>query len=422
MNASLTGAHFAAPATATYEWAFGDGATGTGITATHAYSAAGRYPVTLTVKDGATVLGTATQPVSTSGGAVTVTGPAHQRAGENATFTATTTPARDLTFEVYRRTTPTTYTRVLQKPTTGSLTYASPVAASDVVVACVEKTCGDPANLKPGAGSASIDWTYKPGADGWAELWDGESLAGWSTTGTGSITRNFLTSLATAGGATSASPGTLWYSARQFKDFELSVDYRTAATNNNGGVLLRFPAPATVADIDRGGYQVAILDSGTGASPVQQRSGSITQERVTPTTFAVSARRTALQADARVEHADDQGRALAHHRVGQRRAGQHVRQRDPQRPRRLHRARERRQQPDVPQRAGARARARHRRPDGRDRLADRRRATASGSGHRAQLRVHGRVGAGHVHGDARRRTLRAAARSRRPRPTSAPTR
>ena len=78
-----------------------------------------------------------------------------------------------------------------------------------------------------------------------------------------------MTSLATSGGASSANPGALWYSARQFKDFELSVDYRTVATNNNGGVLLRFPSPATVADIDRGGYQVAILDSGTGASPVR---------------------------------------------------------------------------------------------------------------------------------------------------------
>ena len=60
------------------------------------------------------------------------------------------------------------------------------------------------------------------------------------------------------------------------------MDYRTAATNNNGGVFLRFPAPATVADIDRGGYQVAILDNG-GATT---RTGAITQERGPATTFA----------------------------------------------------------------------------------------------------------------------------------------
>ena len=34
-----------------YAWDFGDGAAGTGVTATHAYSAAGTYPVTLTVTD-----------------------------------------------------------------------------------------------------------------------------------------------------------------------------------------------------------------------------------------------------------------------------------------------------------------------------------------------------------------------------------
>jgi PKD repeat protein len=35
----------------TYEWNFGDGSTGSGQTATHVYSAAGTYSVTLTVKD-----------------------------------------------------------------------------------------------------------------------------------------------------------------------------------------------------------------------------------------------------------------------------------------------------------------------------------------------------------------------------------
>src|SRR5262249_37577552 len=152
LSASFTGTNYGAPASATYEWSFGDGATGTGATATHAYAAAGRYPVTLTVKDGTTVLGTATKSVSTSGGTVTVTGPATTpAAGDTATVTAAVTPARDITFEVYRRNGAGTYTRVLQRVTGGTLAYSSPLAASDVVLACAESACGDPASPRPGA-------------------------------------------------------------------------------------------------------------------------------------------------------------------------------------------------------------------------------------------------------------------------------
>ena len=135
------------------------------------------------------------------------------------------------------------------------------------MVACVETTLRCARRAEARRGSATIEWAYTPGADGFAELWDGESLAGWSAVGTGTIARNYLTSLATAGGRRAPTRAPWYYSLRQFKDYELSVDYRTAATSNNGGVFLRFPQPATVADIDRGGYQVAILDNGSTPRP-----------------------------------------------------------------------------------------------------------------------------------------------------------
>lgn len=50
-------------AISTYAWAFGDGGTATGATATHAYVAAGTYQVTLTVTDTAGATGTVTRPV-----------------------------------------------------------------------------------------------------------------------------------------------------------------------------------------------------------------------------------------------------------------------------------------------------------------------------------------------------------------------
>ena len=124
--------------------------------------------------------------------------------------------------------------------------------------------------------SRTIAW--QPAA-GWNELWDATTLAGWTYSGAGSIARNSMTALGTAGGATATNSGALTYTARTFKDFHLQLKYRAAATSNNGGVLLR------------GGEQVAILDNGTAAT----RTGAIVG--LAPT------HDRAGQAGARVEHA-----------------------------------------------------------------------------------------------------------------------
>jgi hypothetical protein len=99
--------------------------------------------------------------------------------------------------------------------------------------------------------------TWAPNS-GWQELWDGISTAGWTYTGAGSIARNAMNALGTAGGATATNTGVL-RTTREFKDFHLQLQYRSAATSNNGGVIVR------------GGDQVAILDNGTAAT----RSGAI---------------------------------------------------------------------------------------------------------------------------------------------------
>ena len=51
----------------TYDWDFGDGWTGSGITPTHTYSVEGTYEVTLTVTDKFEVSGTLTKPVTVTG-------------------------------------------------------------------------------------------------------------------------------------------------------------------------------------------------------------------------------------------------------------------------------------------------------------------------------------------------------------------
>ncbi len=49
---------------ASYTWAFGDGSSGTGVTSSHTYAAAGSYQVTLTVKDDKGATTALTKPVS----------------------------------------------------------------------------------------------------------------------------------------------------------------------------------------------------------------------------------------------------------------------------------------------------------------------------------------------------------------------
>jgi PKD repeat protein len=62
-----------------YAWDFGDGATATGVTASHTYALAGTYSVTLTVTDGAGASAATTQ-------VVTVTAPANQAPTADFTF------------------------------------------------------------------------------------------------------------------------------------------------------------------------------------------------------------------------------------------------------------------------------------------------------------------------------------------------
>ncbi len=54
-----------------YDWDFGDGAKGTGKVATHTFATAGEYTVTLTVKDKAGKVGTATQKITVKPGDAT---------------------------------------------------------------------------------------------------------------------------------------------------------------------------------------------------------------------------------------------------------------------------------------------------------------------------------------------------------------
>ncbi len=64
VSLDATGSSDADGTIASYAWDFGDGATGTGQTATHTYATAGTYPVSLTVTDDDGATGTATSQVT----------------------------------------------------------------------------------------------------------------------------------------------------------------------------------------------------------------------------------------------------------------------------------------------------------------------------------------------------------------------
>lgn len=82
--------------TATYSWDFGDGSTGSGVTTTHAYSAAGTYTVLLTVKLDTGAKGTTTTSVTVGTGAPTAGftfSPSSPNAGQQVTFDASSSQA-----------------------------------------------------------------------------------------------------------------------------------------------------------------------------------------------------------------------------------------------------------------------------------------------------------------------------------------
>jgi len=91
---------------ATYSWNFGDGASGSGRTASHAFNSPGTYIVTLTIADQYNRTASMSQTIDVAGGAAPtaafVTSPTSPRVGENVNFNAATSrPATGRTIRSY---------------------------------------------------------------------------------------------------------------------------------------------------------------------------------------------------------------------------------------------------------------------------------------------------------------------------------
>jgi hypothetical protein len=108
------------------------------------------------------------------------------------------------------------------------------------------------------------------------QLFNGINLDGWRQAGPGGF-RIDNGMLVTVGGM-----GLLWYSARQFGNFELEVDWKVTKKSDNSGVFIRFPAPSVPNEPggDAGvainhGYEIQIDDEGAPDGDMIHKTGAI---------------------------------------------------------------------------------------------------------------------------------------------------
>jgi hypothetical protein len=70
--------------------------------------------------------------------------------------------------------------------------------------------------------------------------------------------------------------GMLWYSASQFRDFELSVEWKITQTGDNSGVFIRFPDPnGDPFNAVREGYEVQIDDLANPDGQMIHQTGAL---------------------------------------------------------------------------------------------------------------------------------------------------
>jgi Domain of Unknown Function (DUF1080) len=108
------------------------------------------------------------------------------------------------------------------------------------------------------------------------ELFNGINLDGWRQAGPGGF-RIDNGMLVTEGGT-----GLLWYSARQFENFELKADWKVTKKSDNSGVFVCFPAPTVPNDpggdpriaINQG-YEIQIDDEGAPDGDMIHKTGAI---------------------------------------------------------------------------------------------------------------------------------------------------
>jgi len=91
----------------------------------------------------------------------------------------------------------------------------------------------------------------------WLILSDGSHKVCWEMAGPGEFVVEDGTLKATGG------MGLLWYRAKSFKDFTLSLEWQVEAKENNSGIFVRFPNPGKDPWVAvNHGYELQICDTG----------------------------------------------------------------------------------------------------------------------------------------------------------------
>lgn len=105
---------------------------------------------------------------------------------------------------------------------------------------------------------------------GQVQLFDGATLNGWTQAGAGNFVVDNGT-LRSQGGL-----GLLWYSLAQFRDFELSVEWKITQIGDNSGIFIRFPDPnSDPFNAVREGYEVQIDDLANPDGAMIHQTGAI---------------------------------------------------------------------------------------------------------------------------------------------------
>jgi len=159
------------------------------------------------------------------------------------------------------------------------------------------------------------------------QLFNGVNLGGWRQAGLGRF-RVDNGMRVTDGGM-----GLLWYADLQFRNFELTVDWRVTRQSDNSGIFVRFPEPVDAADNDdpqvavREGYEIQIDDEGAPEGEMIHKTGAIynVQAPVTLASKSPSSWNTfVIRVEGQTSHVTLNGEPVIEHFRGARSAHGHI--------------------------------------------------------------------------------------------------